>query len=80
MGQCSSGESQWYYNQLHGYLQGITRRQYKQPKSIAATTQATLTGLKKYTNYSIDVLASTLKGNGNSSEPIIVITGEDSRF
>ena len=46
----------------------------------AATTQATLTGLNKYTNYSIDVLASTLKGNGNSSEPIIVITGEDSRF
>ena len=46
----------------------------------ATTTQATLTGLKKYTNYSIAVFASTLKGDGNASEPIIVITGEDSRF
>ena len=46
----------------------------------AARTQATLTGLKKYTNYSIVVSASTSKGDGNASEPIIVITGEDSRF
>ena len=61
------------YKELPG---GSTNSQ----KVYAATTQATLTGLKKYTNYSIDVLASTLKGNGNSSEPIIVITGEDSRF
>ena len=29
MGQCSSGASQWHYNELHGYLQGITKRQYK---------------------------------------------------
>ena len=61
------------YKELPG---GSTNSQ----KVYAATTQATLTGLKKYTNYSIDVLASTLRGNGNSSEPIIVITGEDSRF
>ena len=33
MGQCSSGESQWYYNELHDYLQGITWRRCKQPKS-----------------------------------------------
>ena len=46
----------------------------------ATTAQATLTGLKKYTNYSIAVLASTLKGDGNASEPIIVITDEDSKF
>ena len=45
----------------------------------AATTQATLTGLKKYTNYSIAMFASTSKGDGNVSEPIIVMTGEDSR-
>ena len=49
-------------------------------KVNAATTQATLTGLKKYTNYSITVFASTSKGDGNASEPIIVMTGEDSRF
>ena len=46
----------------------------------AATTQATLTDLKKYTNYSIVILASTSKGDGNVSEPIIVMTGEDSTF
>ena len=48
-------------------------------KVNAARTQATLTGLKEYTNYSIAVFAATSKGEGNASEPIIVITGEDSR-
>ena len=47
---------------------------------IAATTQANLTGLTKYRNYSITVFASTAKGDGNVSEPIIVITDEDSKF
>ena len=46
----------------------------------APTTQATLTGLNEYTNYSITVFASTSKGDGNVSEPIIVITDEDSKF
>ena len=45
----------------------------------APTTQATLTGLNEYTNYSITVLASTSKGNGNVSEAIIVITDQDSK-
>ena len=44
------------------------------------STQVTLTGLKKYTNYSIWVLASTVKGKGNASVPIIVSTDEDSKF
>ena len=47
---------------------------------IAAITQANLTGLTKYRNYSITVLASTAKGDGNVSEPIIVFTDEDSKF
>ena len=33
--------------------------------------------LEKYTNYSIQVSAFTIKGEGNQSEPIVVITGED---
>ena len=45
----------------------------------APTTQVTLTGLNEYTNYSITVFASTVKGNGNMSEPIVVITDEDSK-
>ena len=46
----------------------------------APTTQATLTGLNEYTNYRITVFASTSKGDGNVSEPIIVITDDDSKF
>ena len=46
---------------------------------IAPKRNATLTGLKKFTNYSITVFASTAKGAGNRSEPIIVITDEDSK-
>ena len=42
--------------------------------------QATLTGLNEYTNYSITVFASTSKGRGNESTPIVVITDEDSKF
>ena len=47
---------------------------------IAPTTQANLTGLTKYCNYSITVFSSTAKGDGNVSEPIIVITDEDSKL
>ena len=46
----------------------------------APLTQANLTGLNKYTNYSITVSASTSKGGGNASVPIIVITDEDSKL
>ena len=44
---------------------------------IAPRTNTTLTVLKKFTNYSITVFASTAKGGGNKSELIIVITDED---
>ena len=44
------------------------------------TTKAILTGVNKYTNYSITVSASTSKGDGNVSEPIVVVTDESSKF
>ena len=47
---------------------------------IAPRTNATLTGLQKFTNYSITVFASTAKGGGNKSELIIVITDEDRKY
>ena len=51
-----------------------------QTKVVSApTTHVTLTDLNEYTNYSITVFASTRKGNGNTSVPIIVITDEDSK-
>ena len=50
-------------------------------KNVTANSnQTTLTGLNKYTNYSITVFASTSKGGGNQSTPIVVITDEDSKF
>ena len=52
-------------------------------KTTVVTTsanQATLTGLNVYTNYSITVFASTSKGGGIQSTPIVVITDEDSKF
>jgi len=48
--------------------------------AIAQTTEVTLTGLNEYTNYNITVYASTVKGAGNVSEPITVITDQDSKY
>ena len=46
----------------------------------APSTQVTLRGFKKYTNYSIFVFASTAKGDGNASDPITATTDEDSKL
>ena len=46
----------------------------------ATTTHLALNGLEEYTNYSILVFASTVKGDGNASDPIIVTTDEDSKL
>ena len=46
----------------------------------APTTHVTLRSLEEYTNYSILVSASTVKGEGNASDPINVTTDEDSKF
>ena len=42
-----------------------------------ASRNVSFMGLEKYTNYSIQVSAFTVKGEGNKSEPIVVITDED---
>ena len=46
----------------------------------APNTHAILRGLEEYTNYSILVFASTVKGEGNASDPIIFTTDEDSKL
>ena len=46
----------------------------------APITHVTLRGLEEHTNYSILVFASTVKGDGNGSDPIIVTTDEDSKL
>ena len=45
----------------------------------APITHVTLRGLEEYTNYSMLVFASTVKGDGNASAPIIVTTDQDSK-
>ena len=46
----------------------------------APTTHVTLRSLEEYTYYSILVFASTVRGDGNASDPINVTTDEDSKL
>ena len=46
----------------------------------APTTHVALRGLEEYTDYSILVFASTMKGDGNARDPIIVTTDQDSKL
>ena len=46
----------------------------------APISHVTVRGLEEHTNYSILVFASTVKGDGNASDPIIVTTDEDSKL
>ena len=46
----------------------------------APATHVTLSSLEEYTNYSILVFGSTVKGDGNASDAIIVSTDEDSKL
>ena len=39
-----------------------------------------LTNLKEYVNYNITMLASTVKGDGPATAPIIVRTDQDSKY
>ena len=57
----------WRTNQSEQILQNVT----------VASRNVSFMGLEKYTNYSIQVSAFTVKGEGNKSEPIVVITDED---
>ena len=42
--------------------------------------QKNLTNLQEYVNYNITVFASTVKGNGPASDPVIVRTDQDGKF
>ena len=57
----------WRTNQSEQILQNVT----------VASRNVSFMGLEKYTNYSIQVSAFTVKGEGNKSQPIVVITDED---
>jgi len=44
------------------------------------TTEVTLTDLNEYTNYSITVFASTIRGGGLVSDPTFFVTAQESKF
>ena len=65
------------YTVTYWMLPGVSQ----QTKVVnAPTTEATLMDLNEHTNYRITVFASTVKGDGNVSEPITLGTDEDSEF
>ena len=45
-----------------------------------SVSQTELRNLKEYVNYKITVLASTVKGDGPASDPIVVRTDQDSKY
>ena len=57
----------WRTNQSEQILENVT----------VASRNVSFMGLEKYTNYSIQVSAFTIKGEGTQSEAIVVITDED---
>ena len=74
-------------NQQNGIITGYTityqsqtqnDNGYVQVKGSVRQTQ--LTNLKEYVNYDITVFASTVKGDGPASDPIVVRTDQDSKY
>ena len=59
--------------------QAVTSALVENTTVNATTHEANLTGLIKNMNYSIRVLASTSKGNGNYSDPEFWVTNQDGR-
>ena len=72
---------------VHGIVQGY-RVFYSENKNISYVNVATdpenhqlyVTGLKKFTKYSVKVLAFTRKGDGAVSTDISVLTDEDGNY
>ena len=73
---------QWQFGIIRGYEVLIkdtnngTLFVYKIPVNELSLEKGSL---ERYTNYTIQVAAFTIKGHGNFSKPIIVITDEDSK-
>ena len=64
-----------YYIVIYKKKEGGTEKS----KTIVTRT-AKLKDLEKYTEYSITVLAATIKGDGPTSNPIIVRTDQDGKY
>ena len=61
----------WRTNQSEDILKNVTL--------LVPSRNISFTSLEKYTNYTIQVLAFTVKGEGEKCEPKVIITDEDSK-
>jgi len=68
-------------DQQNGIIKGYTIAYKSQTENDNDTVpvgandrQKELTGLKEFVNYNITVFASTMKGDGPVSDPVIVVT------
>ena len=71
-------------DQQNGIITGYTITYHSQTENDngdvqvnGSVHQTDLTNLKEYVNYNITVFASTVKGDGPASDPIVVITDQD---
>ena len=74
-------------DQYNGIIMGYTITYMSQTendnRNVAAgpnDRQKELTGLMEFVNYNITVFASTVKGYGPASDPIVVRTDQDSKL
>ena len=61
----------WRTNQSKDILENVTLR--------VPSRNISFEKLEKYTNYTIQILAFTVKGDGQISEQVVVTTDEDSK-
>ena len=73
-------------DQQNGIITGYTITYHSQTENDngsapvdANDRQKNLTNLEEYVNYNIAVFASTVKGNGPSSDPVIVVRTDQGR-
>ena len=74
-------------DQQNGIITGYTITYHSQTENDSGNVQVNgsqvretdLKNLKEYVNYTITVFASTVKGDGPASDPIVVITDQDSK-
>jgi len=73
-------------DQQNGIITGYTITYQSQTENDNGSVQVNgsvhqmeITSLKEYVNYNITVFASTIKGDGPASDPIVVRTDQDSK-
>ena len=76
--------AEWQFGIIRGYQVIITDtrdgHEYVDDVKVGANRSLERAGFERYTNYTVRVAAYTIKGLGNFSEPIRVITDEDGAY